>query len=96
MLNVNYFKTVRMEKEVSTDSFNSIISVILFFLSRSDYEVLNVRHVWITNESTLTDTPPAGKGGKSIPGAQILFRKDPSSPLKRVRYFQLNVIRQFA
>jgi hypothetical protein len=92
VLNVNYFKTVRMEKEVSTDSFNSIISVILFFLSRSDYEVVNVRHVWITEESTLTDTAPARKGGKSISGAEILFRKDPSSPLKRVRYFQLNVI----
>lgn len=92
VLNVNYFKTVRMEKEVSTDSFNSIISVILFFLSRSDYEVVNVRHVWITGESELTDTAPAARGGKNISGAEILFRKDQSSPLKRVRYFQLNVI----
>ena len=92
VLNVNYFKTVRMEKEVSTDSFNSIISVILFFLSRSEYEVIAVRHVWITDDARLSEVAPLKKGGKNIPGAEIVFRKDSSSPLKRVRYFQLNVI----
>jgi hypothetical protein len=92
VLNVNYFKTVRMEKEVSTDSFNSIISVILFFLSRSDYEVVEFKHVWIADDGTLTDIAPLKKGGKTVAGSEILFRKNASSPLKRVRYFQLNVI----
>ncbi len=92
VLNVNYFKTVRMEKEVSTDSFNSIISVMLFFLSRSDYEVVSLKHVWIADDGTLTDSAPLKKGGKAIAGAEVLFRKNASSPLKRVRYFQLNVI----
>ncbi|HSV96550.1 MAG TPA: hypothetical protein VLM75_06395 [Spirochaetota bacterium] len=92
VLNVNYFKTVRMEKEVSTDSFNSIISVILFFLSRSDYEVIEVKNVWIADNGTLTDIAPLKKTGKTVAGSEILFRKNSSSPLKRVRYFQLNVI----
>ncbi len=92
VLNVNYFKTVRMEKEVSTDSFNSIISVILFFLSRSEYEVVEFKHVWIADDGTLADIAPLKKGGKTVAGSEILFRKNASSPLKRVRYFQLNVI----
>ncbi len=92
VLNVNYFKTVEMEKGVSTNSFNSITSVIMCFLARMDYDVLNVKKIRIDANSRLTDAAPARKGGKMISGIELLFRKGTSGPVKRVRYFQLNVI----
>ncbi len=91
VLNVNYFKTVEMGKAVSTNSFNSITSVVMFFLSRMGYEVLDVKKVWIDENSTLKLAPSKMKGSKMIPGMEILFRKG-GGKVKRARYFQLNVI----
>lgn len=92
VLNVNYFKTINMAKEISTDSFNSITGVIMFFLSRTGHEVVDVKKVWIDNNSVLVTALPQKKEPKMIPGVEILFRKSTNAPLKRVRYFQLNVI----
>jgi len=92
VLNVNYFKTVRMEKEISTSSFNSITSVIMFFLSRMDYEVLAAKPVWIDGASTLLNEKPAERDPRLVSGVELLFRKGSDGPVKRVRYFQLNVI----
>jgi hypothetical protein len=92
ILNVNYFKTVDMGKDVSTNAFNSITSVIMFFLSRSGHEVLDVRKIWIDENSALQLQSPAKGQKKVINGIEILFRKGPGAPVKRVSYFQLNVI----
>lgn len=92
VLNVNYFKTVEMERGVSTNSFNSIVSLIMFFLGRSGYEVVDAQRIWINEHAALTAIAPSKKGGKMIAGAEILFRKSKGDRVKRVRYFQLNVI----
>lgn len=92
VLNVNYFKTVEMERGVSTNSLNSIVSLIMFFLGRSGYEVVDMQKIWINEHAALTAMPPSKRGGKAIPGAEILFRKSKGDRVKRARYFQLNVI----
>lgn len=91
VLNVNYFKTVEMGKAVSTNSFNSITSVMMFFLSRMGYEVLDVKKVWIDENSALGLSPSKAKGSKMIAGMEILLLKS-GGEVKRARYFQLNVI----
>lgn len=92
VLNVNYFKTLRMEREISTNSFNSITSVIMFFLSRMEYEVLSARHVWIDGTGVLVSEKTAKRDPRLVTGVELLLRKGNGGSVKRVRYFQLNVI----
>jgi hypothetical protein len=91
ILNVNFFKTLDMQKEVSTNEFNSMISIIMWFLGQLDYEVINAKKIWIDDNSLITTLPPVTKQNKYIPGAEIFF-KDATGYIKRVRYFQINVI----
>lgn len=91
ILNMNFFKTIDMQKEVSTNEFNSMISIIMWFLGQLDYEVINARKIWIDDNSLITTTPSVMKQNKYIPGAEIFF-KDNTGYIKRVRYFQINVI----
>lgn len=95
VLNVNYFKTIEMGKDISTNSLNSITSVIMFFLARTGHEVLDVKKIWIDEKSQITATPKTEKKpGKMIPGSEITFKKAEDDTIKRLRYFQLNVIDQ--
>lgn len=91
ILNMNFFKTLDMQKNVSTNEFNSMISIIMWFLGQMDYEVINARKIWIDDNSLITTSPPVMKQNKYIPGAEIFF-KDNTGYIKRVRYFQINVI----
>ncbi|MEJ5363333.1 MAG: hypothetical protein WHV26_14840 [Spirochaetota bacterium] len=91
ILNMNFFKTIDMQKEVSTNEFNSMISIIMWFLGQLDYEVINARKIWIDDNSLITTMPPVMKQNKYISGAEIFF-KDNTGYIKRVRYFQINVI----
>lgn len=91
ILNMNFFKTIDMQKEVSTNEFNSMISIIMWFLGQLNYEVINANKIWIDDSSLITTLPPITKQNKYIPGAEIFF-KDAADYIKRVRYFQINVI----
>jgi hypothetical protein len=91
ILNMNFFKTINMQKEVSTNEFNSMVSIIMWFLGQMDYEVINAKKIWIDDYSMVTTIPATAKQNKYIPGAEIYF-KDASGYIRRVRYFQINVI----
>lgn len=87
ILHLNFFRTESMEKHLGNDSFNSITGVIMFFLSISDYEIVNVRAIAINEVSEIV---PA-RTGNGIPGTEITFRRK-GGELKKVRYFMLNVM----
>ncbi|MCX8123189.1 MAG: hypothetical protein N3F66_03385 [Spirochaetes bacterium] len=91
ILNMNFFKTLDMQKNVSTNEFNSMISIIMWFLGQMNYEVINAKKIWIDDNSLITTSPPVMKQNKYISGTEIFF-KDSSGYIKRVRYFQINVI----
>jgi hypothetical protein len=91
VLNVNFFKTNEMKKEISTNDFDSITSVMMFFLARTDYEVLNVRKIWINEQSVAVSVKPKKMTKKIIPGTEIFFRKKNEKSLKKVTYFQIDV-----
>lgn len=49
------------------------------------------KKIWIDDNSLITTLSPVTKQNKYIPGVEIFF-KDNSGYIKRVRYFQINVI----
>lgn len=91
ILNMNFFKTVDMQKKVSTNEFNSAISIIMWFLGQLDYDVVQAHKIWIDNDGLITAEPSPVKQNKYIPGAEIHY-KDAAGATKRIRYFQVNVI----
>jgi hypothetical protein len=91
ILNVNFFQTLHMQKDISTNAFNSIISIMMYFLARSDYEILDVKKVFIDDMGQVTTDGTKIPKAMIIPGAEMLFRKGKDAPIKRVRYFEVDV-----
>ncbi|TAL33747.1 MAG: hypothetical protein EPN93_13350 [Spirochaetes bacterium] len=91
ILNVNFFQTLHMQKEISTNAFTSIISVMMYFLARSEYEILDVKKIYIDDIGQVTTDVSKTTKAMVIPGAEMLFRKGKDAPIKRVRYFEVDV-----
>ncbi|MFH0974736.1 MAG: hypothetical protein V1874_03015 [Spirochaetota bacterium] len=91
ILNVNFFKTIEMVNEISTNAFDSVISVCMFFLARTNYDVLDVKKIWIDENGDAVSVKPQNKSKIIIPGCEILFRKGNGTSVKRLAYFQIDV-----
>ncbi len=78
-------------KEVSTNNLTACVSIIMWFLGRWITRLSMQKRIWIDDYSMVTTIPATAKQNKYIPGAEIYF-KDASGYIRRVRYFQINVI----
>lgn len=91
MLQVNYFFTKAMEKKLGKGSFNSISSLLLFFLAMNDCEVTGARKIAIGKGNTVVPGTAADDSTSSrIPGVEITFRRKGSKE-QTLRYFMVNV-----
>jgi len=99
ILRVNFFRTKGMAKKLGDKSFNGITGLMMIFLVKNDYTVINARKIvidgksnispWRQSDNSITwQNPPKSK---RIPGIEITFRKG-KGKVQRVRYFMLNVI----
>lgn len=84
ILQVNYFFTKAMEKKLGKGSFNSVSSLLVFFLAMNEYEVTKARNVAIARGGALV------QGTAGIPGVEISFRRSGGKE-QTVRYFMVNV-----
>jgi hypothetical protein len=87
ILQVNYFFTKAMEKKLGNGSFNSISSLLLFFLARTDCEVTGARTIAIGPRGAVMR---ADDSRALVPGIEITFRRA-GGKVQTVRYFMLNV-----
>ena len=87
----NFFKTIDMGKDISTNEFDSTISVIMFFLGITDHEVVSVSKIWLDESGQIVLVKPQTKSNKIIRGAEIVFRKANEDSIKTVHYFQIDV-----
>jgi len=99
ILSVNFFKTINMAEEIKNNPFNGISALLMTFLAKCGYTVIEAKNVAIDNQSNLVaweaadarinwQNPPASQ---RIPGVEISFRKG-NGKTQIVRYFNLNVI----
>ncbi len=91
MFNLNFFRTNEMKEEISTNDFDSITGIMMFFLARTNYEVLNVRKIWIDEQAGIIFDKPKMGSKKIIPGSEIYFRKSKEKPVQKVVYHQIDV-----
>lgn len=95
ILQVNYFFTRSMEKQLGNGSFNSITGLLLFFVAMSDREVTGARRIAIAPggalvEGTAADDATSGRRRARVPGVEISFRRAGGKE-QTVRYFMVNV-----
>ena len=101
ILQVNFFRTESMATDIGNASFNGITGLVMIFLAKKDYTVIDVKKIVIDSNSEISagqksdDSIDWQKPPKSqrIPGMEITFRKG-QGKTQRVRYFMLNVIDQ--
>ena len=90
MIWVNFFKTNDMRKDIGTSEYDSTTSVIMFFIARSGYKLMNVKKIWIGPGGSVTGAPPVEQDISTVTGVEFQFC-DSRGKKKRARYFQINV-----
>ncbi|TAL35012.1 MAG: hypothetical protein EPN93_11200 [Spirochaetes bacterium] len=90
LLNLNFFRTSEMMGDVKAESFSSITGLMMCFLARFKYEILDVHKVYVNGEGKLVENETKGKNG-DVPGIEIVFRKGKGQPLRRARFFKIDV-----
>ncbi len=90
LLSLNYFRTAEMQADIKSNTFTSITGIMMFFLARSGYEILEVSKVTVGPDGALR-APQVPPGAGDISGVEIFFRKNPKAPLKRACYFKVDL-----
>jgi hypothetical protein len=98
ILKMNFFRTEGMAETLRNNRFNSIGTMLLFFLALHDYEITGARRIAIDKNGDVVPGTPADDSIRwenppkaRIPGVEISFRKE-KGRVQTVRYFMLNVI----
>ncbi len=89
LLSVNLFRTLEMQVDFRSDSYHSITGIMLFFITRLGYEILDVQSIYIKDADGKIErgAPPQG----SAAGIEIVFWEGPGNKVKTARYFGVNV-----
>jgi len=90
---VNFFRTNNMRVEIGTSEYTGAVNVMMWFISRSGYEVTGAKNIWLNSRGKIAIRMP-DTDEQPIPGAEIIFRTSPGGGTKRIRYFQIDVSNQ--
>ncbi len=85
-----FFITRDMLKKVGKNDLCGITAVMMFFLARDGFEVVNAREIYLDADSKLTFRKPVNDR-HPVRGVEILFRRPGDTTPRRARYFQLDV-----
>ena len=85
-----YFITLDMGKTVKPSSINGISAIMVFFLARAGYDIIDMKEINIAKNGSAANGKTADKS--AINGIEILFSEKDSKEVKRARYFTLNIV----
>ena len=88
LLQLNLFRTQEMQVDFRTDSFNSVAGIMMFFLSRCGYEILDMKKIAIGKGGNLSY---GELGGANPAGLEVVFRKGKGHPLQIARFFRVDL-----
>lgn len=92
ILQLNLFRTSEMQDDMRDDRFSNISAIMMFFLHRSGYEIINVRNVYLDDKGlVVAGDPEKEKGKKYVTGVDFVFRKGKDGKLKRATYLKVDV-----
>ena len=89
ILRLNFFVTDEMRVNMKHKSLSSISGIMMFFIVRCGYEILDFTKVIIDEEGNVV--PLRGNKKAAARGITILFRKPGSYEVKTARYFNINL-----
>ncbi len=90
MLRHAFFVTADMGKRMRRGPYAGITGVMMFFLARGGFEVMDIKKIWLTGRGVLSAKKPAGRKRK-VAGVEIVFRKTGDSEKRRARFFRLDI-----
>ena len=89
-LNQAFFITKDMKVQITHSSLNGVSAIMMFFLAKNDYNIVQVKEINITSNGSVT-SEVLQSAEDSVKGIEILFTEKNSKNIKRVRYFSLDV-----
>jgi hypothetical protein len=90
ILQLNLFRTIEMMADFRADSFSNITGVMMFFLARYDYQILDIKKIFIDGGGNIKHGIPK-MGEKDTDGVEFTFRKKIGSPIQVVRFFSVDL-----
>ncbi|HNW29180.1 MAG TPA: hypothetical protein PKN50_11945 [Spirochaetota bacterium] len=90
ILQLNLFRTIEMAADFKADSFSNITGVMMFFLARYRYQILDIQKIYIdrTGEIKRGEPKPFEKNAE---GVEFTFRKRAGAPVKVARFFSVDL-----
>lgn len=90
ILQLNLFRTIEMAADFKADSFSNITGVMMFFLARYQYQILDIQKIYVGREGQVKrgETRP---GDGNVPGVEFTFRKRSGAPVKVARFFSVDL-----
>lgn len=92
-----FFRTKSMKVQIGANRYSSIPAIMMFFLTRNGYTVVQGRRVSLDPQGEIVPwaevsqpSSSSGRGAKLARGYEILFRKG-DGELKRTVYFSINL-----
>lgn len=90
ILQLNLFRTIEMAADFRADSFSNITGVMMFFLARYRYQILDIQKIHVNRTGEIKRGEP-GPFEKNVQGVEFTFRKRAGAPVKVARFFSVDL-----
>ena len=90
ILQLNLFRTIEMMADFRADSFSNITGIMMFFLARYEYQILDIQKIYIDRDGKIRDGIPKA-GENESDGVEFTFRKKAGSPIQVARFFSVDL-----
>jgi hypothetical protein len=90
ILQLNLFRTQEMHADLKPESFSSITGIMMFFLARYGYDILEIRRIYVDRSGAVAEWDPRSTG-RDAEGVEIVFRKRAGAPLQTARFFSIDL-----
>lgn len=88
LLQLNLFRTAEMTSDLRPGTPAGVCGVMMFFLARSGFEIMDMRPVCLSGSVRPAASPLCSRGA---PGIELVFRKGRGHPLQVARYFRIDL-----
>jgi len=90
ILQLNLFRTIEMMADFRADSFSNITGIMMFFLARYEYQILDIQKIFVDTAGKVRYGAPKA-GEKDADGVEFTFRKKAGSPIQVARFFSVDL-----
>ena len=90
ILQLNLFRTIEMMADFRIDSYSNITGIMMFFLARYGYEILDIKKIHINLSGAIAYGVPRLTELTTV-GVEFIFRKGKGSPIQAARFFSADL-----